>query len=119
MYVILVYLITFAVIVWAGPSIYLTMLGSLKPRCFVRGLWVGLLAVAVVQAILINFAGRHLSPTAQRLEGWCPLLLHCWCRWKRGGEATDIAQPQMAIKRRGGFGVRQVPFGREHPFARL
>jgi hypothetical protein len=71
-YVLLVYLILFAVIVWAGVAVYLAVLARLEPQYFVRALWMSLLTVGIVQAGgLMWFAGRDLSPITRWLL-WLP-----------------------------------------------
>jgi hypothetical protein len=69
-YVLLVYLISFVVIVWAGLAVYLVVFGNPNARQLVRGLWMALLTVGIIQTIMINFAGRNLSWTIR----WLPYL---------------------------------------------
>lgn len=67
-YVIFVYLISFAVVVWAGAAVYLLVLARLKPQYLIRALWMSFLTVGIVQASdLIWFAGRSLSPITKWL----------------------------------------------------
>jgi uncharacterized membrane protein (DUF485 family) len=72
-YVLLVYLIFFVIIVWAGAAVYLLVLARLKPQCLSRALWTSVLAVGIVQACdLMWFAGRDLSPITRWLSWWLP-----------------------------------------------
>jgi hypothetical protein len=69
-YVLFLYLISFVVIVWAGLAVYLAVFGNTKVGDLVRGLWMALLTVGIVQTIMINFAGRNLSWSAR----WLPYI---------------------------------------------
>jgi hypothetical protein len=69
-YVLLVYLVSFVVIVWAGLAAYLVVFGNPNVRQLVRGLCMALLTVGIIQTIMINFAGRNLSWTTR----WVPYL---------------------------------------------
>ena len=69
-YVLFVYLISFVMIVWTGLAVYLVAFGNPNGRQLIRGLWMALLTVGIIQAIMINFAGRNLSYTTR----WLPYL---------------------------------------------
>lgn len=74
-YVLLVYLVLFAVIVWAGVAVYLLVLARLKRQNLIRALWMSFLTVGIVQANdLVWLAGRDLSPITRWLSWGLPYV---------------------------------------------
>jgi len=101
-YVLLVYLISFVVIVWAGVAVYLSVLGRLKSQCLIRAFWMSLLTVGIVQAIGIWFAGRNLSPITRWLF-WLPYLaalLLCMEIARRRVDTMVSTSPDKRVPRR-------------------
>lgn len=75
LYVAAVYIAENAAIVWAGLTVYLVIMRSLRLQGLLRGFLVGLLAVVLVHVVGFYFIGRHQSLFARYIVILLPLFL--------------------------------------------